>query len=600
MHFFFFNYLILLIGSFIQFSICIIYVQIQYIGMQEIETSSDVSVELEFSPDIKPYCEVKITSSDRLLCFTSSETNHDASSSKSYSIFSNESDSNKGDINDNINSQDQVWINPIGNQPDIKPFVGIPGLKSFKCNPNKEEYFYLLLVTETIFQEIAHQTNLYAAQVLSQKRSSRLNQWIPTTKNEIKRLFGLLIWMDLVKLPQLHLYWSKDSIFTQSFPQSIMSQSRFELLLQMLHFTNNENANLLNDRLYKISPIIDTLNRNFTKYYDPPETLYIDEFVIPFHSRIKQLIKQRKYRYGIKIFKLCFNPGYTYNFQIYCSKKSEQETANPTNDVISLCQNIFYKGHTVCTNRWYTSIDLAQELITKTTHLVGMVQRNCRGISKEVVTKKLRRGEIFAKENSIGITLIKWRDKRDVLLLSTKHSVETVTLKRRRSNYIKPKILFDYNEGKPPSDISDQMTICCISSHKNVKWYKKLAFELLLNTAVINAWVMHNSVKNNPISLIEFKKRLVIYLSHCQDERFQNLSREIVTIKKRHEIKKREGKLVSVRKRCISCYKENVKTFGTELARNKTKRVATFCADCPNEPHLCLTCFNKEHRNIPF
>lgn len=571
--------------------------------MQKTDTSNNISAQLQFSPNVRPYSKLQITSSDRLLYFTSSETDHDASTSKSYSIFSNESDSNRADINDNVNSQDEEWMNSVGNQPNIKPFVGVPGLKSVKCNPNKKENFYLLLVPEEIFQEIANQTNLYATQVLSQKQSSYWKQWIPTNKNEIKRLFGLLIWMDLVKLPEVHLYWSKDKLYEQSFPQSIMSRNRFELLLQMLHFTNNENANLLNDRLYKIRPIIDTLNENFTKYYDPPEILYIDEFVIPLHGHIKQLKKkyrrQKRYKYSIKILKLCFNPGYTYNFQTYCNRRSDQESTNPTNAVISLCQNIFYKGHTICTDRWYTSIDLAQELITKSTHLIGMVQQNCRGISREVVTKKLKRGEMFAKENSIGLTLMKWKDRRNVLLLSTKHSVETVTNRKRKSNCIRPKILLDYNIGKPLIDVSDQMMIC--SSHKSIKWYKKLAFELLLNTAVTNAWVMHNSIKNNSISLVEFKKRLVIYLSHCQDTVSQNLPREIMMItKKRNEIKKREGKLILARQRCISCYKENVKNFGSELARNKTKRVATFCADCPNEPNFCLACFNKEHRDIPF
>ncbi|KAK1125429.1 hypothetical protein K0M31_020472 [Melipona bicolor] len=571
--------------------------------MQKTDTSNNISAQLQFSPNVRPYSKLQITSSDRLLYFTSSETDHDASTSKSYSIFSNESDSNRADINDNVNSQDEEWMNSVGNQPNIKPFVGVPGLKSVKCNPNKKENFYLLLVPEEIFQEIANQTNLYATQVLSQKQSSYWKQWIPTNKNEIKRLFGLLIWMDLVKLPEVHLYWSKDKLYEQSFPQSIMSRNRFELLLQMLHFTNNENANLLNDRLYKIRPIIDTLNENFTKYYDPPEILYIDEFVIPLHGHIKQLKKkyrrQKRYKYSIKILKLCFNPGYTYNFQTYCNRRSDQESTNPTNAVISLCQNIFYKGHTICTDRWYTSIDLAQELITKSTHLIGMVQQNCRGISREVVTKKLKRGEMFAKENSIGLTLMKWKDRRNVLLLSTKHSVETVTNRKRKSNCIRPKILLDYNIGKPLIDVSDQMMIC--SSHKSIKWYKKLAFELLLNTAVTNAWVMHNSIKNNSISLVEFKKRLVIYLSHCQDTVSQNLPREIMMItKKRNEIKKREGKLILARQRCISCYKENIKNFGSELARNKTKRVATFCADCPNEPNFCLACFNKEHRDIPF
>jgi len=70
----------------------------------------------------------------------------------------------------------------------------------------KEEDFYLLFVTEEMFQDIVEQTNIYAMQTLAQKRSCRLNKWIPTNKCEIRKLFGLLIWMGLVKLPEIHLY----------------------------------------------------------------------------------------------------------------------------------------------------------------------------------------------------------------------------------------------------------------------------------------------------------------------------------------------------------------------------------------------------------
>ena len=85
------------------------------------------------------------------------------------------------------------------------------------------------------------------------------------------------------------------------------------------------------------------------------------------------------------------------------------------------------KGHTVCTDNWYTSVDLAEKLITKNTHLVGTLRKNRRGNSAEVVSKKLKRGELIARENKSGITILKWKDKRDLLMLSTKHSAEMTT-----------------------------------------------------------------------------------------------------------------------------------------------------------------------------
>lgn len=68
---------------------------------------------------------------------------------------------------------------------------------------------------------------------------------------------------------------------------------------------------------------------------------------------------------------------------------------------------------------------------------------------------------ILPKKN--GLTVLKWKDKRDVLLLSTKHSDEIVIVRKRGNDRIKPKILIDYNEGKSYVDVSDQMTSYCIS-----------------------------------------------------------------------------------------------------------------------------------------
>lgn len=229
--------------------------------------------------------------------------------------------------------------------------------------------------------------------------------------------------MGIVKLPEVHLYWSKDAAYTQSLPSSVLPRNRFKLLLRMLHFCDNENENL-NDRWYKIRVIIDMLNENFQKYYDPGEIVCVDESLIPFRGRIvfKQYIKQKRHKYGVKIFKLCSAPGYTVKFQIYCGKKTDTDKTTPTNVVLSLCKNIFGKGDTLCTDNWYTSVDLARQLIARNTHLIGTMRSNRHGIPKDLVAKKLKRNEYIAKESLDGITVLKWKDKRDVLLLSTKHS----------------------------------------------------------------------------------------------------------------------------------------------------------------------------------
>ena len=89
------------------------------------------------------------------------------------------------------------------------------------------------------------------------------------------------MWMGIVKLPDISLYWSKDPAYLQTLPSSVMSRNRFELLLRMLHFNDNERENV-NDRLYKIRTVIDILNENFEKYFEPGEIVCVDESLIPF------------------------------------------------------------------------------------------------------------------------------------------------------------------------------------------------------------------------------------------------------------------------------------------------------------------------------
>ncbi|CAD1470962.1 unnamed protein product, partial [Heterotrigona itama] len=264
------------------------------------------------------------------------------------------------------------------------------------------EDFYALLVTEEMLQRISDQRNIYAVQKRSTSASMRIDRWVPINKEEIKRLFGLVIWMGLVKYPCTTLYWSRD-------PHKVMSRNRFQIFLRMLHFANNETADVTN-RLWKIQPIIDELNENFKQYYHPTELICIDESMIPFRGRIifRQYMKQKRHRCGIKIFKLSCGLGYTYSFRVYSSKTFDAVNTTPTNTVMNLCEDIFHKGHTLCSDNWYTSVNLARKLIEKNTHLIGTLRNNRKDNPKEVVSKKLKRGQCAAQESK-EITILKWK-----------------------------------------------------------------------------------------------------------------------------------------------------------------------------------------------
>jgi hypothetical protein len=74
-------------------------------------------------------------------------------------------------------------------------------------------------------------------------------------------------------------------------------------------------------------------------------------------------------------------------------------------------------------------------------------------------------------------------DKREVLVLSTIHSGETVTLTKRGKEVVKPKMVTDYNDGKASINLSAQFASYGSCLRKTVKWYRKVAVELILGTA---------------------------------------------------------------------------------------------------------------------
>ena len=49
------------------------------------------------------------------------------------------------------------------------------------------------------------------------------------------------------------------------------------------------------------------------------------------------------------------------------------------------------------------------------------------------------------------------------------------------------------------------------------------------------------------------------------------------------------------RKGCRGCYDKISKNENSKIARNKARRVSTYCVQCEGKPHLCITCFAEEH-----
>lgn len=239
---------------------------------------------------------------------------------------------------------------------------------------------------------IVDQTNIYASQVVRSGEdipaSSRLHQWTPTSRMEMLNFLGLIGYMGLVRMPTIRHYWSRRSLFQSQVASNTMSRNRFELLLLLWHFSDNHQCPP-GDRVYKIQVLIDKLVYKFQEVFTPGSTFCIDESLIPFRGRLvfKQYIPLKSHKYGVKVFKLCSAQGYTWNLKVYCGKEKDAGASVPTKIVMTLSEKLLDRGRTVVTDNYYTSLDLANQLLDRRTHLLGTPRSNRRGNPKDVIQK---------------------------------------------------------------------------------------------------------------------------------------------------------------------------------------------------------------------
>ncbi|KAJ8918439.1 hypothetical protein NQ315_008136 [Exocentrus adspersus] len=451
------------------------------------------------------------------------------------------------------------------------------GIKSelYKQLRNKRPYdFFKVFITDDIISYMVEQTNIYADQSLRNKKELKGHEkaWVPTNNRELEIFLGIIVWTGLVQLPRIKMYWSNSVLYANKV-KNVMPRNRFEQLLQMWHFSNNEDVTFSNNRLQKLTPLIDKVQERFQEVMTPDSCIYIQEISVPFRSELRffHCIKDENCVFRIKAYKLCTTSGYTYDFQIRCVYDTQED-----DDVVfSLLDQLLDAGRTIYIDN-YASVSLARRLLERKTHLVGTVRAKTELNSSEVLIKKLKKREVFAQQSSCGIVMMKWRNPPDVLLLTTtKHTDETVKVHRGRQ----PKAIVDYNKAKAQAQL--QPYTHCFSW--GTKWYKKLAIEMILGSAFVNAFLLFKEISKNKMSIIDFKESLAETLLHTSNSSGA-VPKEINSAHKLQHSRKN---------RCVVCYAKTKEKFGRMAAQNKSTRTNWYCPAC--KKNYCVSCFFVVH-----
>lgn len=90
--------------------------------------------------------------------------------------------------------------------------------------------------------------------------------------------------------------------------------------------------------------------------------------------------------------------------------------------------------------------------------------------------------------------VLKWRDRRGVLMISKKYSNTIEEVMNKRGIKLQLKFIIDYKRGKGYIDLSDQMGSYCSCLRRGVKWYYKVAMDTFCNTSLLDIFSIYKEV----------------------------------------------------------------------------------------------------------
>ena len=75
---------------------------------------------------------------------------------------------------------------------------------------------------------------------------------------------------------------------------------------------------------------------------------------------------------------------------------------------------------------------------------------------------------------------------------------------------MKPQVVHDCNKGRQGTDLSDQLSAYYTCLRGSMKWYQKVAFELIVVTSIVNSYLIYKeNYKTNNITILQFRESLV-------------------------------------------------------------------------------------------
>jgi hypothetical protein len=374
----------------------------------------------------------------------------------------------------------------------------VPEIEEFSDLP-KPIQFFENYIPESIFQQITNMTHLYATQ-------KNLARFPPATIEEIKKVFAIDILMGNLKFPRSRLDWN--STLGISIIKHNMSFNRFSKLRNALHLVDiTQRPDNNNDRLWKVR---DLYNSILGRCHELPlETdLCVDEQMVPFKGQIniKQYIKNKPKKWGIKIFILAGKSGLVYDFLIYQGasteiKKIYQAFGSGAATVMQLVERLKANQtgrYALYFDNYFSTYNLFQYLESKGIMAIGTLRINRfqnPPLKSDKQMKREGRGSCDSTVSNDGIVITKWYDNKTVLVGSNFVGIGNVDNCNRwdkvGKTYIdvpRPEVIYLYNKNMGGVDKLDFLLSLYRSYHRSKKWTVRMIAHAT-DLGLANSWL---------------------------------------------------------------------------------------------------------------
>lgn len=318
---------------------------------------------------------------------------------------------------------------------------------------NSPESAFKLFITEEEIHCILKYTNLQGMR--------SLKSWKSLDETELWAYLGLLLLSGVYKSrnEDTRNLWDNET-GRPVFPAT-MPRNRFLQITSALRF-DDRLTRAQRDRRDRLAPIRELWylwSEKLPQLYNLGRDVCVDEQLVAFRGRcsFKQYMKSKPARYGIKIWAIAdVATSYAWRLQIYTGRAPGQpkETNQGMRVVLELTSGL--EGYTITTDNFFTSFNLADELLRRGCVLVGTIKKNKPELPVQLLQKgRAPHSSLFAFRRTQTVVSYVPKEKKSVLLLSTKHREPEVNEQDPKK---RPQIILDYNRCKGGVDNLDKVS----------------------------------------------------------------------------------------------------------------------------------------------